>query len=651
MNNMSKETNIKLFENKKGKSELSEKIGQLKKIKTNNPINNKKDMKKQVFLTTVVFLVSICAMAQSQEGSYEVTVRSDFSPTISDAQQKINEKANIVDTGTIKKEVTYNIAAPVYSTQFVPEPIAAPKVGRDQIARLYRNFIKFGLGNYWMPYLDFEATNLRSTQYACGARAFHHSSWGKIKGYAPAHHSDSKIGLFGQKFFNDYTLYASVDYNHLLATCYGFQPDSLLPSPNFDDYKIKARDIRRQYHLIHANVDFSRNSPKDAHVFNQFYGIDYNFLTDNNKGTNEHQLAFKTDLNKDIKVAKITYLNIGGEIGVNYYRNEWSLYKNIQTVDLLPINPNNVTFNFKPYASLNYKEYFFKTGFNIVTLFPNGAKAITHLYPDIQARLHIVPNIFTVYAGIDGGLKRNSYLSYMQENPYLSDFLLTGFMDEMLRVFGGAKVGLSRSLSIGAKASYSAYRDMPFFFNDIWKTVVLYPKDKEDDLENAFVVFPNNTFHVLFGYPNLLNLHFDLSYTYKQQLYLTLNVDYNNYSTTENLLKPWYKPAFVGNLDMRYILLNKFVFNFAAFLQTGIYYPDFVEVMPSFETNIRAEKMRSVVDLNFGFEYLWSKRLAFFANVNNFTYQRNFYYHDYPSHRINCLFGVKYNFGGEETKK
>jgi hypothetical protein len=61
--------------------------------------------------------------------------------------------------------------------------------------------------------------------------------------------------------------------------------------------------------------------------------------------------------------------------------------------------------------------------------------------------------------------------------------------------------------------------------------------------------------------------------------------------------------------------------------------------------------MRPAFDLNFGFEYLWSKRLAFFANVNNFTYQRNYYYHDYPTQRINCLVGVKYNFGGESVKK
>jgi hypothetical protein len=373
---------------------------------------------------------------------------------------------------------------------------------------------------------------------------------------------------------------------------------------------------------VHANVEFSRNSPKDAHVFNQFYGLDYHFVTDNNKGTNEHQLAFKTDLNKDIKVAKITYLNIGGELGVNYYHNQW--YKR----ELKMPEDNAVTFNFKPYVSLNYKEYFFKVGLNVLLDFSEGTTT-AHVYPDIQARLHIVPNIFTVYAGIDGGLKRNSYLSYIQENPYLWDLLATGFMNEKFRAFGGVKIGLSRSLSIGAKASYSVFNDMPFFINAT--------SNFEDTPPFPFLL-ENHTFDVIFDNSKLLNLHFDLSYTYKQQLYLTLNLDYNNYSTSEHLLRPWYKPAFVGNVDMRYILLNKFVFNLAAFLHTGIPYPEFVGA------NVRAEKLRPAFDFNFGFEYLWSKRLSFFANLNNFTCQRNFYYYDYPSYRINFLVGVKYNF-------
>jgi len=571
--------------------------------------------KKNVF---VVLLLLSAEFAWSQSGeSYTVVVPTVFSPTLSDAQQKINEKANIVDTVVVKQAVSYNIFSPVYTAQFTPEPIAAPKVGRDQITRLYRNFIKFGFGNYWTPYLDFEVNSLRSTQYAFGVKAFHHSTWGKIKGYAPAHHSDSRLGLFGQKFFKDYTLYASADYNHLLATAYGI-PDSM------------ARlNIKNQYHHVRAQIDFSNNFPKDAHKFNQFYGLAYDFFS------GEHLLAFKTDLNQDIKMAKITYLNLGGEMGFNYYTNPgWTDTNPIVTANGQLRGHDDITFNLKPYASLNYKEYVLKAGVNIFVHAHLGGETKLHVYPDIQARLHIVPNIFTVYAGLDGGMKRNSLLSYVQENPNLIVWFPTGFMDEKMRFFGGLKVGLSRSLSIGAKASHAICKDMPFFVNHEW---IFAP---------PFIGYSRyNEFDVLFYDVQHTNLHFDLSYTYKQQLFLTLNLDYNLYKKPKELLKPWYKPAFVGNLDARYILLNKFVFNLSTFLHTGIYAPKFVE------EGINAQKLRPAVDFNFGFEYIWSKRLSLFANVNNFICRRNYYFFDYPTQRINCLVGVKYNFGGESLKK
>ena len=151
--------------------------------------------------TLAFILWNVNAGAQSQ---YDVIVNSTFSPTISDAQTKITQQAIINDTIKTTKPTTYQVMPPVYNYQFQPEPINAPKVGRDKISRLYRNYIKFGVGNYWTPYLDLAVNSLRSTRYSVGAKVYHHSSWGKIKTYAPASYSDTKIDLFGEKYFKNY---------------------------------------------------------------------------------------------------------------------------------------------------------------------------------------------------------------------------------------------------------------------------------------------------------------------------------------------------------------------------------------------------------------------------------------------------------------
>ena len=266
-----------------------------------------------------------------------------------------------------------------------------------------------------------------------------------------------------------------------------------------------------------------------------------------------------------------------------------------------------------------------------------GKKNKTRFYPDIDFRLHIVPEIFTFYAGLDGGYTRNSYLDLIQENPYLSDFLPLGFQDEKLNVFAGFQLGLSRSLSIGARASYGLYDGMPFFINDASQAFFV----QQDTL------FLNNTFTIVEDKANLLNLHFDLKYQLKSMLWLTFNVDYNHYDVkkAKNIRNPWYKPQFITGFDIKYLLLEKFLFGVDFYIHTGAKYPKYVP------GGIAKGSLKSVFDFNFNFEYIWSKRLSFFAHVNNFAYQRNYFYHDYPSQRINCLVGVKYNFGGETISR
>jgi hypothetical protein len=580
-------------------------------------------------------MITTGVAAQSE---YTVDVNSTFSPTLKDAQQKINEKANIVDTVKVSKPVDYNILSPVYATSFTPEPIKAPKVGKDQITRLYRNFIKLGVGYPWTPYLDFEANSLRSTSWAYGGRVFHYSSWGKIEKYAPASYSDTKVEGYVQKFFKNYTLNANAGYSHLLAHCYGFQPDSVFKDM---DYQLDAKNIRRQYHHVNTNLNYSNNNLNDNKL-NQLYSVNYDFLTDNNK-TNEHQLGMAVALNHDVvKTKKSFILNVGGKLGFDYFRNGWAPDPTVRTIVAIePQFTNNAMADINPHVIFKFEEYFVKLGFDALLHFPYQKDAEFHFYPDIEFRLAIVPRIFSFYAGFDGGMKRNSYLSFMQENPYLSDYFNfvaynnLGFTDEY-KLFAGIQLGISRSLSIGARGSFGVYSGLPFFINENIEIT---------DYNGSVITRFNNTFNIVEDQSNLLNLHFDLKYQYKNLFGLALNLDYNNYFVSVDLLAPWYKPKLIARLDMNYRLLEKFLFGLDFYVHTGAMYPKFID------GNIAPTAMKPVFDFNFSFEYLWSKRLSFFANVNNFACQRNYFYQDYPSHRLNVLVGAKYNFGGEAVGK
>ncbi len=573
--------------------------------------------------TLAFILWNVNAGAQSQ---YDVIVNSTFSPTISDAQTKITQQAVINDTIKTTKPTIYQVMPPVYNYQFQPEPINAPKVGRDKISRLYRNYIKFGVGNYWTPYLDLAVNSLRSTRYSVGAKVYHHSSWGKIKTYAPASYSDTKIDLFGEKYFKNYMLTGDMGYSHQLVHCYGFQPDSIF-GEKYEDVKIKGKDIARQYHNAYAQVAFHNTAKPSDHKFNQYYGVLYDFLTDNNKHTYEHFLNVNILMNKDIALKKSAYLNVGGKIGMDYQHNRW---QNTHLNDSWVVQAD-------PHVALKYKEYYLKLGFDLaVSIEPKSKNGVQlHLYPDVEAHLAIVPNIFSIYAKIDGGIQQQRYWQAIQENPYLSDELSLGMINRQARFYLGLQTAISRSLTIGAGVSYAMYKGLPFFMPDTNHTFTY--QDTTIQLANTYTLI-NDSSHVL-------NAHFDLNYHYKDMLQLGFNFDYYHYFTSENLLCAWYKPEIVAQFDAQYTLLNKFVFKLDFYINALAYRPEFIN------GNMKKQAMNPFFDFDFGFEYLWSKRFSIFADLNNFACLRNRLYYDYPTHRINVLVGVKYAFGGESVTK
>ena len=208
-------------------------------------------------------------------------------------------------------------------------------------------------------------------------------------------------------------------------------------------------------------------------------------------------------------------------------------------------------------------------------------------------------------------------------------------IDEKTRIYLGLQTSVSRSLTIGAGASFSFYEGLPFFIVDTNHTFTY--RDSTVRLFNTFTLTDDTTT------AKVLNVHFDLNYKYADMLKLGCNVDYNLYLLSKNVLKPWYQPALTVQFNAQYILLKKFVFKLDFYVSAFAYQPDF--------TTGKAVGIKPIFDFDFGFEYLWSKRFSIFADLNNFPCQRNRVYYDYPNHRINALVGIKYCFGGESVKK
>ena len=86
---------------------------------------------------------------------------SSFDPIIGDAF-KINEKPVLVDTIKTTPKFIYNLSPYKANTIYEPLTISPARISGEPLTKLYRNYIKVGMGNYTTPLVDVYLNTTRS---------------------------------------------------------------------------------------------------------------------------------------------------------------------------------------------------------------------------------------------------------------------------------------------------------------------------------------------------------------------------------------------------------------------------------------------------------------------------------------------------------
>jgi outer membrane receptor protein involved in Fe transport len=107
-------------------------------------------------------------------------------------------------------------------------------------------------------------------------------------------------------------------------------------------------------------------------------------------------------------------------------------------------------------------------------------------------------------------------------------------------------------------------------------------------------------------------------------------------------------PAFVATASGRYNLRDKLVFTsdltFNTVRQALTFNPNEGEKVSATEFAVNLD---AFVDLNFGFEFRYNKKLSGFLQLNNILAQQYQRWHNYPVQRFNLMIGVTYSFWRE----
>ncbi|MGZ5189121.1 MAG: TonB-dependent receptor, partial [Kaistella sp.] len=249
---------------------------------------------------------------------------------------------------------------------------------------------------------------------------------------------------------------------------------------------------------------------------------------------------------------------------------------------------------------------------------------------------------FKFYAGVDGGLKLNSYANLLEENPYLVSDQELRATETKYRGYVGLRGDIDQIIKYDVSAGYGKMNDILFykanglFNNDFTLNRAPY------DFANAFsAVYDNGTVSEVKGsiqYFPLANLVLD------GEMHFT-KYDLDNYEHIYN--RPLFKAALGGKYSLFGKKLNlgaKAIFG--SDLTTNSFEISESGTSPNFlvSTENKDDKVGGFADLNLSAEYKVHKNFSIFALGNNLL---NTNYQTFKGYKVlgaQFLGGVKISF-------
>lgn len=564
------------------------------------------------------------AMAQkdSLKLKQEVEVVKAYQPSILDAQ-KINDIPQIKPEQTEAPTFDYSIfSKPVFST-FDPTPVAAAKMVGDPKSPMGMGLLKLGFGNYLTPYgeLFFNAQPTKKSNFGMHFR--HLSSSGNVKllndDVVKAPEAENTAEIFGKTFFRKSTLSGSLAFDRKAFTYYGYAGDRW--SDALKDEMIPYFQDKQYFSKGTATVHLKSETLSTTEL-NYDFGIKYHYLV-SKTGQTEHETVLSGDVSKNIDNA-LGFLSASltvykADSIMNRFYGEFG--KKQQTI--LRANPSVMwsTEN----ASL-------QLGLNTAIILDIDANADFKIWPKVKAEWSPVPQVLTLFAGVDGHLQHNTYSAIAAENPYVDPYHDVANTNFKYIVSGGFKGKLSSKTNYVAEASYSAIEKQHFY--------ILYGHDVLN-LSAAGSRSLNNTFDWVYDDVNILKFSGEVMHSVSDNFSVHLLGNYYSYDL-KSLNKPWQLPNFDLTFSAIYKPTEQLKFSTDIFVvgkRSALISELPLSSWPSLVVN-----MDPIIDLNVGAEYQFSPKLNFFAKLNNFGFQKYEQWLGYTNKGLNWMAGMSYSF-------
>ena len=565
-------------------------------------------IKKAVLFVGIVGLTTSSLLAQtSSQGAVqdqEFVIRKDRVLSLP-TQLRPFEKLPVLPQPKGLEPFTYSV-----TPFFLPLPAlvkkAEPLLKEDQPPKIvtYPGLVTLGYGNFVSPLAEVRYGSISSEKWHYASRFFH-QGFGKgpvtVLG-AESPESHTVLGGQGSYFLGKAEVFSELSLSRDRYTFYGeelmldYLPNGLALPPLFD----RNNQDRGQFSLGIRDVEKVGQLGYEAKLMLRGFKDSFS--------AREQEFGAQGKVN--FKPADDWTANVG----LAYY----STATKDATYDL-----GRTFLSIRPELTHTRGDLRVTAGVNLVAendSLADGEKGL-RIFPMIKSQYSFSDQL-GLYATLSGDVQRNTYGSFVQENPFLgpSEQLLNTVTN--LSFTAGVEGTVSDKLVYRAGIDLRRQSNLHFFVNSF------------TDTSRFELVYDQEV--TVFQFNSSLELSLTEKYT------LATQFDFFHYNLS-NQQVAWHRPSWTLQMNQRYAPFKKLSLQANLQVMGGLQARGFgvIETKP-----VQAEvvKLPALVDLQFKVDYAISSRLSIFAEGNNLLNKRNIRWMNYPVRGIQGLGGLSFKF-------
>lgn len=558
-------------------------------------------MIKKIYLSSIFSFAVAGLLAQETPNLNQEIV------TVGERELKLKDafKANFypteVDTVIKKENLTYDFLPGFVKTSFNPDTIQAAKLKVvEPLSKLYPGYVKLGFGNYTMPYAEAYYGSNRNRNGMFAVKLSHISSKGNEADVDKFAGPFSKsTGAFWVKRFLKSSAFSAKVYG-------GYEGRTLAVNPEADDVNPAPITLVPERNFLNAGTQIAFQSyKKDQDALNHHEKLDFDFFADNSTAADGFTA---TEINVSASTRLEKYYN------KEIYKVDFGVEQNLYSQKDSAYKQSNTLINLAPTISTRTDLVQVDLGLGIFSFFDNG-RSYFYFVPKASAAYTGFEKYAVPYAGLDGDAQINRFADLMNQNPFYGPVEDLRLKRENLHVYLGIRGRISDKSSYNLKVYRSRKIDQSIY------------------LPNAGTI---RSFEVAYQSYNHFGALAEYSLAFAKRFEGNVAFQYHKYSIDQLLNLPEYEI----NTELKYNLGDKLL------LKTGAHIvPQRLNTTTLDEDGDRIQSnLGSIVDVNFGAEYRYTRRLAAFINFSNISNNRYLLYPNYAVLGFNVMGGLNYSF-------